>query len=282
MKEQGEPPINPLLAVQVADGTGNTLSQTDLALAISCIEDVAGALPAQAIAHAFQDKTNVEIGGRTIRHLPPSEIAADTDAQVVFFKTSLTTGWDCPRAEVMMSFRTAADSTHIAQLVGRMVRTPLVRRIESDEHLNTVALYLPHFNAAGLEDIIKKLTDGELSLPAELRTEPTATLSRVSDSDALFDALAALPSYSIPRAPSANETKRLLRLALRLSMDGLRPNAPDEARDLLLGVIDTAYARVCDTPTFRQIVEERDTLDIKLVSYLYGEGADDVKAVRSR
>ena len=29
----------------------------------------------------------------------------------------------------------------IAQLVGRMVRTPLARRVESDESLNSVALY---------------------------------------------------------------------------------------------------------------------------------------------
>ena len=50
-----------------------------------------------------------------------------TNLRVVFFKRSLNTGWDCPRAEVMMCFRRAVDYTLIAQLVGRMVRTPLAR-----------------------------------------------------------------------------------------------------------------------------------------------------------
>ena len=62
----------------------------------------------------------------------------DMRLRVVLFKLSLNTGWDCPRAEVMMSFRAAADATYIAQLVGRMVRTPLARRIVDVESLNTV------------------------------------------------------------------------------------------------------------------------------------------------
>lgn len=271
--EQGEEIVCPLLTVQVADATTSSISGTDLAQAIACIEDLSGTLPAHALAHAFQDKGALDIGGRQIRHLPPSEIAADPDVQVVFFKTSLTTGWDCPRAEVMMSFRTAADATNIAQLVGRMVRTPLVRRIEADEFLNTVALYLPHYDAAGLASIIKKLTEGDTALPTEVQTEPAAVLNRAPDSEALFDALAALPSYSVPRTPSANETKRLMRLALRLSMDKLRVNAPDQAKEAMLGVIDADYQKKKDTAGFQAIVGEKDTLDIRLVSYLYGEDA---------
>ena len=267
--------VRPLLAVQVADSAnkGVSVTETDLALVLSCIEDVAGNLPDTAFAHAFQDRAEIEVVGRHIRHLPPSEIAADTDAQIVFFKTSLTTGWDCPRAEVMMSFRSAADSTHIAQLVGRMVRTPLARRIDGDEFLNTVALYLPHYDAGGLSEVVKKLTDqdSELAPATEIRTEPQVSLSRAPGSETAFAALSALPSYTVPRTPSANETKRLMKLALRLSIDGLRQSAPDTARELMLGVIDSAFEKARHTPDFQAIVTERDTLDIRLVSYLYGE-----------
>ena len=49
------------------------------------------------------------------------------------------------------------------------------------------------------------------------------------------------------------------------------PDAWDKARDGLLGIMDDAFERCPDTPAFRQIVDERDTLDIRLVSYLYGE-----------
>jgi len=69
------------------------------------------------------------VGPRAVRYLAPSAISADPDARVVLFKSSLNTGWDCPRAEVMLSYRSATDRTHIAQLVGRMVRTPLARHI---------------------------------------------------------------------------------------------------------------------------------------------------------
>ena len=43
----------------------------------------------------------------------------------------------------MMSFRHAEDATYIAQLLGRMVRTPLQCHIMVDDSLNDVRLYLP-------------------------------------------------------------------------------------------------------------------------------------------
>jgi hypothetical protein len=40
--------------------------------------------------------------------MDPSRIQEETGIRFVLFKMALTTGWDCPRAEVMMSFRTGA------------------------------------------------------------------------------------------------------------------------------------------------------------------------------
>lgn len=97
----------------------------------------------------------------------PSQIAQDEDIRVVFFKDSLSTGWDCPRAETMMSFRRAVDATYIAQLLGRMVRTPLQHRVESDDVLNAVRLFLPHFDENTVEDIVKSMQD----IPAETSAE---------------------------------------------------------------------------------------------------------------
>ena len=95
------------------------------------------------IVHCFQDKEEIQYGGCIIRRMDASRIQDAPEVKVVLFKTALTTGWDCPRAEVMMSFRRSVDATTIAQLVGRMIRTPLARRIESDEALNVVDLFLP-------------------------------------------------------------------------------------------------------------------------------------------
>jgi type III restriction enzyme len=42
---------------------------------------------------------------------------------------AISTGWDWLRAEVLVSLRAAQEYTYIAQLIGRMVRTPLARTI---------------------------------------------------------------------------------------------------------------------------------------------------------
>ena len=58
-----------------------------------------------------------------------------------------------------MSFRAASDQTHITQLLGRMVRTPLARRIPGNERLNSVDCLLPKFN----QDTVKTVVDALMS-----------------------------------------------------------------------------------------------------------------------
>ena len=57
----------------------------------------------------------------------------------------------------MMSFRKAVDPTAIAQLIGRIIRIPLARRIDTFEMLNTVELFLPHYDKENLERILTEL-----------------------------------------------------------------------------------------------------------------------------
>jgi type III restriction enzyme len=73
------------------------------------------------IVHCFQDQADIEAGGRIVRKLEASRVQESPEVKVVLFKTALFTGWDCPRAEIMMSFRRAQDPTSIAQLVERMI-----------------------------------------------------------------------------------------------------------------------------------------------------------------
>lgn len=90
-----------------------------------------------------------------MRYVEPSDISEDRNIRIVFFKENLSTGWDCPRAETMMSFKHASDATYIAQLLGRMVRTPMQMHITVDEVLNDVHLFLPYFD----EDTVKNVVD---------------------------------------------------------------------------------------------------------------------------
>ncbi len=117
----------PILVVQVQNGSGHQISATDLDECLRIIEERLGDrfLEGQVV-HAFGEGTpTLQIGGLDVPYCEPSRIADDKRIKVVFFKETLSTGWDCPRAETMMSFRRAVDYTYIAQLLGRMVRTPM-------------------------------------------------------------------------------------------------------------------------------------------------------------
>ena len=232
--------VQPILLVQVEDGSKSRLSNTDLGAVVSAIRDEAGELDTLAFAHAFQDGTAIALDdGTTVRYLAPSAIDRDRDVRVVLFKTSLNTGWDCPRAEVMMSFRPAKDATFIAQLVGRMVRTPLARAVEQDEVLNSVALMLPRFDEAEVGKVIRYLTDGDIG-PTKVETNRERfILAKPPDINDCLDALTGLPTYLVPRAFGVSEVQRVAQLADALSQSALKPEAASETRECLVNVLRT-------------------------------------------
>ena len=241
---ENEEPVVPLLIVQVENARRNEGgTRTDLATAIRAInEELPAALPNSAFAHAFDEQVVQEADGFVIRHLAPSRIADDRDARVVFFKTALSTGWDCPRAETMMSYRKARDATYIAQLIGRMVRTPLTRRIEKDESLNSVALFLPHYDAQGVASVVDRLTepDHEYVPPTAVETAAeSVTLHRAQGTESIFEALAKVPSYTVPSARKVRQVLRLMRLARALVHDGINEAAIEEAKAEVCAVLSS-------------------------------------------
>ena len=154
--------VNPIFLIQVEPGTGGKVSNTDLDECLKEVEKKVGKpFEAGEVVHAFGEKSTLEINGLDVPYCKPSEINNDRNIKVVLFKEALSTGWDCPRAEAMMSFRVAKDATYIAQLLGRMIRTPLRMRIEVDESLNYVHLYLPNFDENTVESVVKGLTEEE-------------------------------------------------------------------------------------------------------------------------
>ena len=273
---QEEFTVIPLLVVQVEDsgGKGN-ISETDIAQGMRMVRDACGALPNDAFAHSFQEGTSLIVGGESVRYLAPSEIQNDSSVRVVFFKTSLNTGWDCPRAEVMMSFRAAADSTYIAQLVGRMVRTPLARHIVDNEVLNTVALYLPHYDAKGLDRIIAKLSkpDDGMLLIEVAQSDDLVELHRRKGSDKMFAGLEALPSYIVPKKRKSSQVRRLMKFARLLSFDEIDDDAVTRAKDSLLKVLNAEHKRLKKTAWFKAIVEDRGEIEIEAVNWDVGTDA---------
>jgi len=200
--EQHYGQVNPILVIQVQNGTTHQISATDLNECLRIIEERLGDRFREGqVVHAFGEGTStIQIGGINVPYCEPSRIADDKQIKIVFFKETLSTGWDCPRAETMMSFRRAVDYTYVAQLLGRMVRTPLQQHINVDETLNDVHLYLPQFDEETVREVVKALQDEEgATIPTDIEAEEMGYSN--------YDTLSLRPTYTTPprkpgRSPS--------------------------------------------------------------------------------
>ncbi|MYC65374.1 MAG: hypothetical protein F4098_11500 [Acidimicrobiaceae bacterium] len=168
-----EPQVLPVLVLQVPD----MASRSHLSNLVEIVESEWRGLGPHAIAHVFGEHEPIELDSRTLRWVHPESIQGDTDVRIVMAKTAISTGWDCPRAEVLYSERPATDATHIAQVVGRMVRQPLAHRVATDDALNSVACFLPKFDRSKLGTIKAELEgrgrpDGEGALGAAVARDP--------------------------------------------------------------------------------------------------------------
>ncbi|MFC1805924.1 DEAD/DEAH box helicase [Planctomycetota bacterium] len=271
-REQRIPLVEPVLVVQAEDGTAEKLSRTDLGQAVEVLEREMGQFGLNALAHCFQEDGPIQAGVYPVRKIEASKIQQDPYVRVVLFKMALSTGWDCPRAEVMMSFRRAQDHTSIAQLVGRMVRTPLARRIEGNELLNTVSLYLPHYDREGLAAIVSRLNDPENASPTEVVDGAQLVLvNRDPGQAAAFELLTTLPSYCVERIPKKTEAARLLRLARQLTLDRIAPDAWPLAKALVLDTISEELERLRSQPLFAMSFRKNQTIEVREVHIEAGE-----------
>lgn len=218
-QEQHYAHVYPILVVQVLNGTGSKISDTDLNDCLQKIERRTGfRFEEGQVVHTFgQTASNITVNGLSVRYEEPSRIADDRNIRVVFFKENLSTGWDCPRAETMMSFRHANDATYIAQLLGRMVRTPMQSHILVDDVLNDVHLYLPYFDASTVKSVVTELQSAEGGeIPTDVYGESfnrpqyvTYTVKRKEENAPIIGQLTLYPSdepVQDPSAPSVSDT----------------------------------------------------------------------------
>ncbi len=241
-QQRTEEPVVPLMVLQVPNKPDpDTMKQ-----ALDVIFDEWPELRGDAIANVFGDHTNERYGPYTVSYIPPERVQDAQHIRVLLAKDAISTGWDCPRAEVLVSFRPARDATHITQLLGRMIRTPLARRIEGNDVLNSVECILPRFDRKTATQVLEQITGGtETGADGDgkrVLVDPALMLPNSTLSASVWDALDALPSQTLPRK-NANPMKRLTALAHALAADELRKGAGDEAHHELHSVLDGLAAR---------------------------------------
>ena len=227
--------VVPLMVLQVP----NTPDPNEIGRALDTIFERYPELRPASVAHVFGDHTTQQFGNRNVPYIEPQRVQDATWVRVLIAKDAISSGWDCPRAEVMVSFRAASDRTHITQLLGRMVRSPLARRIPGNDRLNAVDCLLPKFNRKAVEEVVDALMKGdELAPPSgrilidyvEVKPNPDA-------SPAVWAAFEGLPSQSRPQR-GAKPAKRLTALAHELASDGILQGAGRQAHAAMHKALD--------------------------------------------
>lgn len=235
--------VVPLLVLQ----TPNTPDHEQIGRALDTIAEVMPDLYNGNVSHVFGEHTRQHFGRWDVEWIEPQRVQETPSIRVLIAKDAISTGWDCPRAEVMVSFRPAKDSTHITQLLGRMVRSPLARRVPGDEVLNSVECILPFFDRTTAGKVVRYLTGQLEEMPGtdggkkilldgrELRPNPAIP-------EAVWAVWDALPTQTLPKR-GARPVKRMVALAQALAMDGVQHRALADAEKEMHAVLDGYSAR---------------------------------------
>lgn len=153
--------VQPLLVLQ----TPNKPDPDEVGVALDTIFAEYPDLLASSVRHVLGDHSQQKFGAWEVDWIEPQRVEDESTVRVLIAKDAISTGWDCPRAEVLVSFRPAKDNTHITQLLGRMVRNPLARRIPGDERLNAVDCILPFFDRTTAGKVVRLLTGDLEAMP---------------------------------------------------------------------------------------------------------------------
>lgn len=233
--------VLPLMVIQVP----NSPDHNEIGVWLDTIFEEWPELPHDCVANVFGEHKNEIFGGYSVPYIAPERVQESNWVRLLIAKDAISTGWDCPRAEVMVSFRRATDKTHITQLLGRMVRTPLARRIPGNERLNSVDCLLPKFDKTSVEAVVTDLMTGESGeiLPERrVLINPVALVSNSEVPEDVWQKLLSLPSQTLPKR-QARPIKRLTALAHELASDGLLADAGKKAHTEMHKVLDEAMTR---------------------------------------
>lgn len=239
--------VVPLMVVQMKDKA----TPEEMYQAITAIRQGWPQIPHDCFANVYGDHTDILAGDTLVPYVEPQNVQEHTDIRVLFAKTAVSTGWDCPRAEVMVSYRTARDEAHITQVIGRMVRSPLARRIEGNDLLNSVLCILPQFDRAAAVGVVENINrdnrgavggddDGDDVPVHEVVIDPE-TLEPIAN-EALWQAFRSLPRMVAPKR-SDKPISMLLNLGIELQRDGLLAGGKQKAEDELVAIVNGYLTR---------------------------------------
>lgn len=121
--------VNPLVLIQIPNSTAGDLKK----------ESTIKFLEEKGITRE-NGKLAVWLDGDTIDKNSDELLPLDGKIEYLIFKMAIDTGWDCPRAQVLVKFRETNSIVFEIQTVGRILRMPEAHHYE-DEELNRAFVY---------------------------------------------------------------------------------------------------------------------------------------------
>ena len=91
--------VVPLLVFQIP----NTPDPDDVGTALDAIHAVIPDLTAESVRHVLTGGKTETFGRWEVDWIEPQRVQETTDVRVLVAKEAISTGWDCPRAEVLVS-----------------------------------------------------------------------------------------------------------------------------------------------------------------------------------
>lgn len=153
--------INPLVLIQLPNddkADKNTTTQTKQDLIINSLK-LKHVGEEQIAIWLSEDKVNLE------------DITNNTSpVSFLLFKQAAATGWDCPRASVLVMFREIKNPTFAIQTVGRILRMPLGTHFARPE-LNLGYLYTNYKRNEVLSGYTKTITENRPAIYGSYRKE---------------------------------------------------------------------------------------------------------------
>lgn len=156
--------VNPLVLIQIPNSTAGELKK----------ESTIKFLEGKGITRD-NGKLAIWLDGDTIDKNSEALLPLDGKVEYLIFKMAIDTGWDCPRAQILIKFRETNSIVFEIQTVGRILRMPEAKHY-SDEELNKAFVYTNIQSIA----IKKEVYNPNIikSLCAKRRTEYTETKLR--------------------------------------------------------------------------------------------------------
>jgi hypothetical protein len=119
---------------------------------------------------------------------------------------------------------------------------------------------------------VEKLEDPDTGSPVKVeRKADLAICRRAKDKADMFDALSRIPTYVLDNTRRQANTRRLLSLARKLTMDGTDAEAWSEAKTLVVETLKIESARLRKNPEFAAKISGKAKINIKEFKLEFGE-----------